>query len=86
MLAGAVHQAAAGSDAAGVVRAGSADVRMNCFSADTKVYTRKGEKTMKELEVGEYVSLLLRKYMKAINRTIINKSAFVPKAFSPWRI
>ncbi|OZC10072.1 intein splicing region [Onchocerca flexuosa] len=28
---------------------------MNCFSADTKVYTQNGEKTMKEVVVGDFV-------------------------------
>lgn len=29
---------------------------MNCFSADTKVYTQNGEKTMKEISVGDFVN------------------------------
>lgn len=36
---------------------------MNCFSADTKVYTQNGEKTMKEVLVGDFVSFSLLKYI-----------------------
>ncbi|VBB32190.1 unnamed protein product, partial [Acanthocheilonema viteae] len=34
---------------------------MNCFSADTKVYTQNGEKTMKDVSVGDFVLVPISK-------------------------
>ncbi|VDM39499.1 unnamed protein product [Toxocara canis] len=46
---------AASSTGGGAARAQGGLARRNCFSADTTVHTQSGLKTMKELEVGDYV-------------------------------
>ncbi|VDM99541.1 unnamed protein product, partial [Onchocerca ochengi] len=47
--------AAIGAEKVPVARAQVILPGMNCFSADTKVYTQNGEKTMKEIVVGDFV-------------------------------